>query len=817
MSNNTGNRHGGRRTNHNAPREVPPPYEQAVGAPPAPAPPAPTPAPTHRRRDEGALTTEMKKLLKVHYIPEFENLVWKHDENFQKSSEEVKDWKKANSSEILNRVLNKEPPFDNVTSGLHEDDEHKRTDLQTIRRFFENHRNGPMRKMHSPSDNPSNTTTAKSISLSSAKKMTDTLIKFSTPMSPRNYFKSQNETKIRELAQGMDGNFQTAWAKLWDELTVDEKKHWEEAAAEYTDIGQNQEELFGLLGLFLQALLKSGRIGNAEFLLLGATRHPDGELVAHHVEVGTSGKSFAKTWIPQLGTDATQAQFKERFLDPLTNWAETALPDDVFSRLIERDEHDYPLFPKIDILRVPGDQMQRWLEVFFNHLYHKQYHEPLPWDQLTRSPEDFYDKNKYDFPEDLRQPTTMENIVDLVKFMKKLPEPFRFKRFVHAPTAAPVPTVSTSTTSEAAPVPSAAAPTATVSTLTASVDAPTPTPTVSTSTASEDAPVVSAVVPTATVSTSTASVDAPAATPAGLTSTASEDAPVASAVAPTAMVLTSTASVDAPAPTLTFSMSTASEDASVASAVAPTATVSTSTASVDAPAPTPTVSTLADNPAASVVAPINALTAAASVDALAATPIAPTSTGESNTAPPSAAAPAPAPTHTSSTTPENVPTTPTPSTLTPPTSSIPTPSTTSACPPPALENAPATPTAIPTPSTSETNKPGRGEAEAEAEVGAEARLAERGPPEKAHVMRERPSRKHKAENSETSAAGGITRRSARNAVAGPSTETGDAPVSTERLSRKRKADNGEMPVQAPPGKKPKPGWVWVLEPVQPTD
>lgn len=64
------------------------------------------------------------------------------------------------------------------------------------------------------------------------------LIKFSTPMSARNYFKCQNENKIHELAQGMDGNFQKAWAKLWDELTVEERKHWEETAAGSLDIGQ---------------------------------------------------------------------------------------------------------------------------------------------------------------------------------------------------------------------------------------------------------------------------------------------------------------------------------------------------------------------------------------------------------------------------------------------------------------------------------------------------------------------------------------------------------------------------------------------------
>ncbi|KAE9393805.1 hypothetical protein BT96DRAFT_999086 [Gymnopus androsaceus JB14] len=483
-------------------------------------------------------------------------------------------------------------------------------------------------------------------------------------MSPRNYFKSQNETKICKLARGMDGNFQTAWAKFWDELTVNEKKHWEEAAAEYKDIGQNQEELFGLLGLLLQALLKTGCIGNAEFLLLGAARYPDGELVTHH-------------------------SVQREVLDPFTDWAETALRDNVFSCLIKCDEHNYPLFPKIDILHVPRDPMQHWLEMVFNHLYYKQYHEQLPCDQLTQSPDEFYNKNKYNFPEDLCQPTTMENIIDL--------------RFAYAPTAAPAPTISTSATSE-------------------------------------DAPVTSAVAPTAMASTSTALLDAPAPTPMVLMSIASEDAPVASAVAPTVTVLTSTASVDAPAPTLMVLTSTALED----------------------------------NYATSV----GALTAAASVDALAATPIALTLTGDNSTTPPSAATPMPAPTYTSSTTPENAPTTPIPSTLTPVTSSIPTP-------PPALENAPATSAAVLTPSISGINKLGRG----------------RG--------------RSKAENSETSAAGGTTRRSARNVIAGPLTGTGDAPVSMERPSWKCKADNGEILVQAPPGKKPKLGWVWVLELVQP--
>lgn len=93
--------------------------------------------------------------------------------------------------------------------------------------------------------------------------------------------------------------------------------------------------------------------------------------------MGTSGKSFGKTWLPQLEADSVQALFKARFLDPFTDWAETVLPDDVFSRLIECDEHDYPVFPKIDILRIPGDQMQHWVEAFLNLLYRKLCFEHL--------------------------------------------------------------------------------------------------------------------------------------------------------------------------------------------------------------------------------------------------------------------------------------------------------------------------------------------------------------------------------------------------------------------------------------------------------
>lgn len=114
--------------NHRAlqdtPEAGPPSYEQAVIAAVQP------PAAPRRRRGEGALTEDMKQRLKLKYIPEFENLVLKHDENFKKSSDEVKAWKKAKSSEILTLASDGQAPFDNITSGLHEDDEHKQTDLK---------------------------------------------------------------------------------------------------------------------------------------------------------------------------------------------------------------------------------------------------------------------------------------------------------------------------------------------------------------------------------------------------------------------------------------------------------------------------------------------------------------------------------------------------------------------------------------------------------------------------------------------------------------------------------------------------------------
>ncbi|KAE9398652.1 hypothetical protein BT96DRAFT_994717 [Gymnopus androsaceus JB14] len=96
------------------PVEVPPPYEQAIVAPAPPAEPA--------AKSRDPLPKDIRDVIDAHYIPQFEDIVRKHEPpDFSMSSKEVGKWKGTTAELIVNCIHAKEAPFNNITSQLRPD------------------------------------------------------------------------------------------------------------------------------------------------------------------------------------------------------------------------------------------------------------------------------------------------------------------------------------------------------------------------------------------------------------------------------------------------------------------------------------------------------------------------------------------------------------------------------------------------------------------------------------------------------------------------------------------------------------------------
>lgn len=87
------------------------------------------------------------------------------------------------------------------------------------------------------------------------------------------------------------------------------------------------------------------------------------------MSVGTSGKRFDRTWLPELGETVSEEQFQTKFVSPFATWADIAIPEDPYTQSFDLDDHGFPIFPKVDLLRTTGEGLQGVMDGYLNDLY----------------------------------------------------------------------------------------------------------------------------------------------------------------------------------------------------------------------------------------------------------------------------------------------------------------------------------------------------------------------------------------------------------------------------------------------------------------
>ncbi|KAJ3968239.1 hypothetical protein EV361DRAFT_1035831 [Lentinula raphanica] len=458
------------------------------------------------------------------------------------------------------------------------------------------------------------------ISKQAAQLVIDALFKLGSPVAGRDLYEQAHKDDIKASAKGgitgnAAGNYQQARKQSWLQLGEEERRAWEKRALEEAqDIDKNQELLSSIINFLFMSMAKSGRLGEMEFMTLLTMRTTKGLLHATATLGGTSGKDFKEAF----------DDWEEHYLNPFQEWAEGVLPNSPEAvPAIGQDESGYPVFPDIDPLEAQPKDLQVVVKTFLDLLYSaysmgrgdtcsdlqvgEQYGEPLPWEELDRKPENFYDVVKYQLPVPLKDPLAMGlTIFSLVTALKELDSPFRFRRYVTpqlrpeetggetgqsslADTATPIPPATT--TSSLAPSAATATPmSSATATLTATPTFPTPTP----------SPAMGrAALPTCAASSTTTTTTPPAPTPA------SSPAPPDS--------LASTSTSISSAPTSAFTVNPATLPAPLAATAASTTSASSAPTSAfaisPAAVPAPSAVTATSTPPVSVPAPAIGLTA----------------------------------------------------------------------------------------------------------------------------------------------------------------------------------------------------------------
>lgn len=87
------------------------------------------------------------------------------------------------------------------------------------------------------------------------------------------------------------------------------------------------------------------------------------------MSIGTSGKRFDRTWLPALDEATSEEQHHVKFVSPFATWADANIPVDASTQLFDFDTHGYPIFPKVDLLRSTGEDLQDIMEVYLDKVY----------------------------------------------------------------------------------------------------------------------------------------------------------------------------------------------------------------------------------------------------------------------------------------------------------------------------------------------------------------------------------------------------------------------------------------------------------------
>ncbi|KAF9070265.1 hypothetical protein BDP27DRAFT_1512352 [Rhodocollybia butyracea] len=289
-----------------------------------------------------------------------------------------------------------------------------------------------------------------------AQKIIDTLLKLTFPGSGRKYFEDLKSSEIKEQARSLDGNkaanYQKMLKKNWDDLSVEEKQEWDEEAKQVS-VSLDQAELKDAFSRFLAAIADSGRIGAFEGVMLYSFRDEEGALVSGCASGGTSRKVFYDTCVPFVKPEDAAKHFHANIFNLWTSWAEAALPEELVRKPWTCDDEGYPVFPPVDIDHVSLAELVTLTQDFFEATWKRGSDTELPWEELLKSPSDFYDHDKFVFPAPLHHPERMKcsQVFDLVEYLIKK-KSFRFSQRSDKTVRADVDTNTTSDTPAGGPV-----------------------------------------------------------------------------------------------------------------------------------------------------------------------------------------------------------------------------------------------------------------------------------------------------------------------------------------------------------------------------
>ncbi|KAE9384438.1 hypothetical protein BT96DRAFT_1026893, partial [Gymnopus androsaceus JB14] len=405
-------------------------------------PPQYTPpeAPTKRNN----ISRAVAKIITDNFLDDFKTVVLKHDPNL-KGSKEVDAWRQKKAEEIYDMIKAREGVFASVpvtVPGL------AKKDIAAIRRVFTNRAHhvikpkvGATESLTKTSTNPSSSNVSKATMMSSkdARKIIDTVLQLSSTSSGRSLFRLSKHAEIDNLSKSETitvkgdnpgGRYQAAAKMLWDGLEPEERVQWEENARKQTDnIAENQAALKIALEVLFHALAKSGRVGSIECFVMLALRSPDAELVTQQFNAGTSGKEYHKTWMVGENDETYVTEhFEEIVLRPFMEWANLVIPGNPLKTHFTEDERGYPIFPQVDVMQCTGEELVAYVQTFLELLWEKQHNgESLSWEDVSRSPMNFYDKQKFDLPIKFSHPRNMgAGVFIFAEYLKGPGSLFRF-------------------------------------------------------------------------------------------------------------------------------------------------------------------------------------------------------------------------------------------------------------------------------------------------------------------------------------------------------------------------------------------------------
>ncbi|KAJ7711703.1 hypothetical protein B0H16DRAFT_1744915 [Mycena metata] len=231
------------------------------------------------------------------------------------------------------------------------------------------------------------------------------------PLTGRQLYAAQEKNEVLSYADTLKddpdvstnpaGRYQSALKVLWAEKDDKVKQEYEEEARQkalHVDIARNQEDFEARIGGTLQDLCTNGALGPAEMMLFVSYRNATGALstVAVHSHCDENQRSFADFATDYDGFRAQWDAFSAEVLP------RPAAQDHEGWSAIPRSATGIPLFPTVDFDNTTRAGLAQiadlFLKVSWDHTWPSdKVYTTLPYDQLTKHPDDFYDTQQYTF------------------------------------------------------------------------------------------------------------------------------------------------------------------------------------------------------------------------------------------------------------------------------------------------------------------------------------------------------------------------------------------------------------------------------------